>query len=252
MDSYGADEPGFWRPSTIAAGIILLLVLIAGAVLLVVKAGGGSSAKHPPVAQPSPVSSGPGTSSSSSPTTAVTAPTGCSLPAGNQTVPEMTPLGITWQLYQTVALPYSTTDGPQIADGHIARCYAHNPVGALLAASQLSVRYAVGPDVRQVLQQQVVPGPGRDKALQQASHPTSLPSGGSYGQLAGFKFVTYSPAVAVIEFVSKAPDASEVALPVTVDWLGGDWELQLQPDGSESPNALPVTSLVGFSTWSGE
>lgn len=253
MDSYNVDEPGFWRPSTIAAGVVLLLVLIAGAVLLVVRTGGGSSASQPTAAQPSPATSSPvgGTSATTS-TTSVATQTGCSLPAGSQAVPEMTPQGINWQLYQTVALPYSTADGPQIVDGDIARCYAHNPVGALIAASQLSVRYAVGPDVRQVLQEQVMPGPGRDAALQQTSRPTSIPSGGSYGQFAGFKFVTYSPAVAVVEFVSKAPDASEVALPVTVDWSDGDWKLQLQPDGSESPNALPVTSLVGFSTWSGE
>ena len=32
-------------------------------------------------------------------------------------MPQYTPQGITWQLYQTVALPYSDTAGPMIVDG---------------------------------------------------------------------------------------------------------------------------------------
>jgi len=37
----------------------------------------------------------------------------------------------------------------------------------------------------------------------------------------------------------------------TVRWIGSDWQLQLQPDGSESPTAQSVSSLTGFVPWSG-
>lgn len=250
-DAYD-DHHGFWRPSTIAAGIILLLILLVAGLVIAIKVSGGH--RHADTTpSPSPtVSSAPG---STSPGTARTSSTGqtCNLPAGSQTVPDATPLGITWKIYQTVALPFSSKYGPEYVDGGVARCYAHNPTGALIAASQIPYRYLIAPDWRQVVNQQVVDNSGRSVYITNRAAASNQGGNqpGDYNQLAGFKFVDYSQSQAVIEFVSQSAQGVMQATTTTVDWVGGDWQLDLQPDGGPSPNALPVTSINGFSQWAG-
>ncbi|MDQ6740765.1 MAG: hypothetical protein M3021_10505 [Actinomycetota bacterium] len=158
-----------------------------------------------------------------------------------------------WQLYQTVALPYSTSYGPQHIEGDVARCYSHDPVGALFAASQIGARYLIAPNWQAVVSRQVVDNAGRTKfsSLRQAAGNPGGNQPGDYQQLSGFKFVTYSPSAAVVELVSKSSTGVMQATDATVEWIGDDWKLQLQLDGSESPSALPVSSLVGYSPWSG-
>lgn len=161
---------------------------------------------------------------------------------------------MTWALFQGVVLPSSRTAGPTRVAGPVHAGYAHTPVGALLAAAQVSYRYLISPggDWRQVVVQQVVPGAGRDVYVQKRATvtTTSVPPG-TYGQLAGFRFVTYSPDTAVIQFVTRFSNGNLQVVTDTVHWLDGDWKLQLQPDGSESPTGQSVSSLGGFVPWSG-
>lgn len=247
-------ERGFWGRGTITAGIVLLLVIIAAVSFAVVSIGGGSGSNRSAAKKPSstPSTSSGGGSSSTTATTASTS--GCSLPAGNQTVPDYTPSGITWRIYQTVALPYSPTYGPQHVNGDIARCYAHDPTGALIAATQLSARLVASPST-DVAMQQVVPGPGRTAFIAKDSQALKNQQGGNtpgeFAQFAGFKFVTYTPATAVVELVTQGSNGGYEAAAVTVSWTDGDWKLVLQPDGSTSPNAFPVASLAGFAGWAG-
>lgn len=252
-DSY--EQRGFWGRGTITAGIVLLAVLIAAIALIVVEVGGGSGGSHTAASKPtSTPSSSPGGSSSTTTTTTTTA-TGnrCSLPAGDQTVPNYTPPGITWRIYQTVALPYSPTYGPQHVNGDIARCYAHDATGALVAASQIGVRYLIAPQWRKVVDQQVVANVGRSVYISNRAKVSNQGGNqpGNYNQFAGFKYVTYSPSQAVIELVTTSGSGAMQATTVTVDWVSGDWRLLLQPDGGTSPNAFPVTSLTGFASWAG-
>lgn len=243
-------QRGFWRPGTVAAGVILLLVVLAGVVLVIVHTGRGGGGKASTAPRPPAVTTPSSTAMSASPTAAGS---GCSVPAGSQAVPDVTPPGISWNLYQTVALPSSTTAGPTKVAGDVARCYAHSPLGALLAASQIQYRYLIAPDWKSVLAAQVVDNPGR-AAYSKVRAANGNPGGnqpGDYDQLAGFKFVTYSPTQAVIEFVLKSSAGAMQAGTTTVNYVGGDWKLQLQPDGSDSPTLLPVASLVGYSVWAG-
>lgn len=243
------DTSGFWRPSTVVASVVLLVILLLAG-WLVFASGGSSGHSASKTPSPSPTSVVmQGSSSTESPTPS----SRCHLSDSDQTVPQMTPQGITWELYQTVALPFSATAGPAVIEGDIARCYAHTPLGALLAASQIEYRYLIAPNWRAVNLQQVVPNAGRDTFTKQREELGNTGSNqpGDFEQLAGFKFVTYSPAVAVVELASKSDTGAMQAGAVTVDWLDGDWKLQLQPDGSSSASELPLASLVGFATWSG-
>lgn len=139
-----------------------------------------------------------------------------------------------------------------IVDGDVARCYAHTPVGALIAAWQITTRYFTANDWRAVTLDQTMPGPGRSAYIQKRSQVAGgAASPGEYAQLAGFKFVSYTPAEAVIEIVTRTSDGSMGMTVLTVMWSAGDWKLQLQGDGSASPSVQQVTSLDGFVAWGG-
>jgi hypothetical protein len=253
MEPYKEPRRSFWGRGTIAAGMLLLIVLLLLAYIVFDRNGSNHTGTPTPSTASTATTGSADTDSTPSTTTGQTKPTSCNLPDSDQSIPEVTPQGITWNLYQTVALPSSSTAGPEIVDGDIARCYAHTPLGALLAASQIPYRYLIAPNWRAVDLEQVMPGVGRDKFMAEraAADTNGGNQPGDYNQLAGFKFVTYSPAVAVIEMASKSDSGAMQAGAVTVDWSSGDWKLQLQPDGSSSPQELPITSLVGFSIWSG-
>jgi hypothetical protein len=175
----------------------------------------------------------------------------CDVPPGQQAVPVSMPPGVTWQLYDTVALPFSTQVGPTVIAGDVARCYAHSPTGALLAAVQIAVRYALAADWQDVVAEQVMPGTGRNVYAAQRSATNFTIQPGELGQIAGFQFVTYTSPLAVVQVVVQLPAGEMQATTMTVQWSGGDWRLQLQPDGSPGPNVQQVASLTGFIPWGG-
>ena len=242
----------FWDRRTVPAGIVLAVVV--GLLVWVLSTRGGSH--HVASSRTTPTSSVLEHRASATPEQVqhtVSSGSGCHVAPGSQAVPQYTPQGVTWQLYQTVALPYSKKAGPMAVDGGVARCYAHDPLGALLAASQITVRYLIAPNWRQVTELQVMAGKGRTTYVAERAKVTNAGGNqpGEYNQFAGFKFVTYSPGVAVIDFVGRSNSGALQMTTATVDWSAGDWKLQLQPDGGDSPQAVPVSSLVGFATWSG-
>lgn len=242
-DGNGPDGEGrsvFKTGFILAAGFLAVVVVVA--IVLVLSHGGGRGAAAPaPPAQPG-MSSAP-----ASPATG-----GCHPPDASQQVPASAPPGVTWSLYQGIAMPSSSTAGPMIVDGDVARCYARTPVGALIAAWQISTRYLIAHDWRAVTLDQTMPGPGRNAYLEKrAQIGNASASPGEYAQLAGFKFVTYTPAEAVIEVVTRGNDGSMGVTVLTVMWSARDWKLQLQSDGNASPSVQQVTSLDGYVPWGG-
>ncbi|GAA4788353.1 hypothetical protein [Streptomyces ziwulingensis] len=168
-----------------------------------------------------------------------------------QDVPTAAPRNVTWALFGAVAVPTSEASGPAVAGKDVARCYAHTPVGALLAASQISVRYLAADDWRKVTRLQTV-GAGRDAYVAARTEAEKAGStdqdGGAHGQIAGFRFVTYHPSTGVIETVWRFPDGRMQAATTTVLWQDGDWRLEYPAD----PVApTPVGSLAGYAEWGG-
>jgi hypothetical protein len=250
------DSGTLWTPRLLIAAAVLVGLVLFGLVAILTRsappahsASGAvprSSATTDPAARPAdsagsaappPVSSDGGSGS-------------CNVPPGSQAIPQSAPTDVTWQLYNTIALPYSAQAGPTVIDGDVARCYAHSPEGALLAATQIAVRYALASNWQAVLAEQVMPGTGAD--VYAAERPGTLNiQGGEFGQYAGFQFVAYTSELAVIEVVIKLPSGEMQTSTLTVQWSGGDWRLQLQPDGSPGPNIQQIPSLAGFIPWAG-
>jgi hypothetical protein len=247
----GPSSPSPFRRTgfLFAAGFLLLVAIAAIAVVTMSGHHHHTTTAGPTsTARPAP---GPAATPGTNPA-ATTA--GCTLTDTDQTVPVTAPAGVTWTIYNTVALPQSAADGPAVVNGDVARCYSHTPTGALLAAAQISVRYLIADNWQAVLATQVVPGPGPSVyASERAQVTGSAVDSGSpgFGQYAAYQFAAYTPNQATIQLVTRFPAGTMQMVTTTVTWSGTDWQLQLQPTGGISPNAQALTTLTGFTPWAG-
>jgi hypothetical protein len=161
------------------------------------------------------------------------------------------PADLVWRVFMGVALPYSAPAGPTVTGDPVVAGFARSQQGALLAAAHLGTRYLLTPGEgwRLVLDRQVLPGAGREAfaRMRAGLDPQAEPD--TYGQFAGFRVVTFTPDVAVLQLVSRFPAGVLQVTTSTVHWRDGDWRLQLQPDGGPSPTAQAVPSLDGFVVW---
>jgi hypothetical protein len=203
------------------------------------------TARTAPPVRPSHTTSASGTAT----------PTDPASPAA--TAPPTTPPDVSWSLFDGIALPSSSTAGPTRVSGAVHAGFAHTPEGALLADAQIAVRYLATPGRgwRDVLSEQVVPGPGV-AAYSKARLASGLADAArvdtaGVGQIVGFRFITYTPTVAVIQLVVRFPSSKYQVATNTVDWLDGDWKLQLLPDGSSASTVQTVNDLAGFIPFSG-
>jgi hypothetical protein len=162
---------------------------------------------------------------------------------------------VTWQIVDTVALPFSDSAGPTRVTGGIPSGFAHTPTGALLAMVQIDFRHLIEPNFVAVTAADVADTPGRAEFfhLVQAGGLTNPanPEPGTYLQLAGFEFVSYTSSTAVIQLLTARLDGSYQISTLCVAWDGTDWQLVLQADGTDSPNQQIVASPVGFVLWGG-
>lgn len=259
------DQPRGLRRHGVVIAIVLVVVVIVVAVVLVLEGHHGRKvASSPPAAATTAVAQTT-TPAAATPSAAATTPTvststSVAAPAATTSAlvtipPTAAPVGVTWALFQGIALPSSTSDGPTKVSGPIYSGYSHTPTGALLAAVQISTRHLLtpAPGWQAIVATQVEPGPGRDQftKLEAAQAQDTAAPGGGYGQYVGFRFVTYSPDVAVIEVATKFPNGNEQVSTLTVRWLQGDWKQELQPDGADTPPPQSVQNLAGFTAWSG-
>jgi hypothetical protein len=226
------------RMTLLLACGFLLLVVVCLVVVLLAGGRGGQPQNQPQAANP-PATEQPAPSDNT-----------------DQRIPTAAPPGVSWAFFRGVALPQSRTYGPTRVHGDVAAGYTHSPTGALLAGVNIGYRYALGVDWRNVLAQQTVPGPGRQAwtahRMQYPINADDPTPSSSYGQIAGFHFVNYTPELATIQLVTQFADRGGALqmTTLTVQWNGQDWLLVLQPDGGVSPTATEVTELNQFTRWS--
>ena len=250
------------KPAFVLAGAFVLGALVLGLWLAL---GAGSNHKPNHVGATG-TSSSVGTKAHTSTPYATRPPTaigsnssqasaGCHVPPGSQQVLTVAPSGITWQLWQGIALPYSKMAGPEVIQGDVARCYAHSPLGALLATVQITSRFVVATDWQPIVYQQILPTAGREiviKTEEAAAREPNTPSPpGTYSQIAGFSFVTYTPQVVAIDLVERGENGAMAVGTYTVQWSDGDWKVVVQPNGQFTPPVQQVSSLAGYVMWGG-
>jgi hypothetical protein len=177
---------------------------------------------------------------------------GCpAMPSGDE-IPDTGP-PVTWEVFNGAVVPVSQEHGPRVVDGAIARCYSRTPTGALIAAVQIDYRALVDPGGGVgVARRQTVPGEGQEalvSALRERGAPGSAEPG-ELCQVAGFRFVNYTPDEAVMALATRCGDRLQLTED-RVRWRDGDWYQVLEPDGSSSPTAAVLPDLSGMTVWSG-
>lgn len=200
--------------------------------------------------------------------TAAPAPTGQGIPGTgvaptlldvDQTVPMTTPADVDWLNFQGVWLPYTVPvldhglvnehyAGPAHTEGPAVNGYAQTPLGALLAAEQIGVRYLLTPadGWRQVTEQQTTGTLGQQAWIKvRAQTPDSFFTG-TPAQSAGFRFLGYTRDVVSLQLVYAQSDGTLAVNSVVLDWIDEDWKLRLQANGTTSPALSTVPSLAGF------
>jgi hypothetical protein len=127
----------------------------------------------------------------------------------------------------------------------------------LLAAIQVLGHLALSGDAhfQEVATAQLVPGPGRDALIHLAQQALAAAPPGEPGyapsQVAGYKFVSYTPTAAVLAIVYRAHTGALTVSDTTVMWDSGDWKIAVLPDGSLGPPAVTIPSIAGFTQFEG-
>ena len=222
-----------------AAALLVLVGLSVSAVLL-----GRGDGREPSTG---PIATGP--SRVAEPEASATKP-----PAVDAEPLNAEPEAVSWELFQGVALPSSRTDGPTRVEGPVHAGFSRTPTGALLADAQISARTLVDTDVenlRQVSEAQLAEGPGKTaylNLLRQLDGRNDPPATG-YAQIAGFRFITYTPDLAVISRATRDHSGRLQASTDTLRWENGDWKLEKPTSGLQQPQV--VQDLSGYVPWSG-
>jgi len=163
-------------------------------------------------------------------------------------IPTAPPPDLRWKSIGPVLVPTSATEGPASYDGPVWTCYAHTPIGAVLAAYDIFAALA-SPDWRTVADHEVVPGQGQQAFIQAGDQQTyQAPAPGEIAPAVGFEVLSYTPQQATIEALADAGEDYQ-ADERTVAWIDGDWKMVLTSDGASGPDTQLITSADGFVLW---
>ncbi|MCX5195010.1 hypothetical protein OOK31_14035 [Streptomyces sp. NBC_00249] len=252
--SSGEWQKPFWqqRGWLISAAFLLSMFLIGGFVLLT----GEDSSSNTGQPQPStPKASG---SSSATPSAAPSGstesrPAGCSTNDADQNVPNQSPADVQWKTYQTDLLPASPSAGPLKVDGPVWSCFAHTPLGSVMALHAIGPKLG-GSDWKTVTEKQLAKGPGKDQFVAKRSkvadkNKTGAP--GSNASYLGFKILTYSKDQVTTMLLLRSADGSYGAVTESVVWEDGDWKLRPTLTGSVTESMTAVGGPEGFVLWGG-
>jgi hypothetical protein len=221
---------------------MFVLALLAGGIAFVIL-NGGNSTHHSHAGQSATSTAA---ASGSTPPAASTASTGgCSLPAGNQTIPSGSPpSGTQWATVGSMQVPQApSVFGPQRTSGVFNTCFAHDPAGALLAAINLWAEGSTSASPSEVFRRLAI---GAPKDL--GSNSNLIAAAGGSVQLAGYKYDSYSPTEAAISVVLQGPQSKLVAIVTPVKWTGSDWKYVFPANGV--PSFQAITDLSGYVPWS--
>jgi len=233
------EAPWYAKPWFVLAGIFLAVAIIGSLVVVF-------------VIPSTPNNAAPDTSTKTPTATDTSAPLAdpadsvCDLPAGNQDKPTTAPT-TSWRTVGTATIPFApTTFGPgELVADEVPTCFAHSPTGALYAATSIG-GLAAARNFTAIYEHLSAPGPGLDKLL--AAPATSEPTTAS-GQTYGYQFLSYTGDVAVITVAFLVSNGAYVSWPMTLQWIDGDWKLQIPENGNAAFSQLE--NVDGFVGWSG-
>ena len=176
--------------------------------------------------------------------------TGCPSGPQSSTIPTAPPSDLQWKGVGAIEVPTSASDGPFRVQGDVQSCFAHSPMGAVIAAYDIFGSLLSPQGMTAAALAGLAPGPGRQVYIA-GTHAQGIPTltPGELVQPVGFQVVAYTPEQATIETLASAGGQSYQADERTLVWSGDDWRLLLTPDGSIGPDPQLVQSAAGFVLW---
>jgi hypothetical protein len=231
-----SDEHPFWQQrGWVLSAAFLAIVLLAGVVTALSGGeadGGRRLAAGPQIGGLGPDGSRPG---------------GCRTDDTEQATPVRPPRDVTWRPLNGAKVPLSVSAGPRETTGPLMWCFAHTPMGAVMAAHVIP-RHMSGADWEAVTDQQVVPGVPRDLFVAMRASLRAAPPQATASSLAGFMVVSYSPEVATIRLLIRQ-GALYAVTEYKVAWDGVDWKLLPLITGDLHTKVTPVSANGGFVMW---
>ncbi|MBD8519143.1 hypothetical protein [Plantibacter sp. CFBP 8804] len=164
------------------------------------------------------------------------------------------PRDLRWLTVAGNAWPTSETDGPTRTFDGLRRCFAHSPVGAALAAVNLtqSLRTADLVDAHHILDSQYVQNDGKSIADQDVDtyFPQQPVENRKFGAVVGYTFVGYSADLTRVVLVEKWPHRNQfTGYTVTLEWHDNDWQVLLDASGQPSPDGEITIDPEAFTYW---
>lgn len=187
-----------------------------------------------------------GTTAAPAPAQSAETGAGCGAPGSDQMDLTSAPKH-TWRLVgsgeESISVPVFQ-DGPTKWDDGHPSCWAQSPAGAVSAAASFIALSSTGQE-HLVYDKYTVPGPARDKGLDETTASGSVGTTGL--DITGFRLVNYTKTDAEVEVLVSGVVDQEVrnmAASVTVKYQDGDW--RYNPPTSLEPSTRTVTDTNGF------
>ncbi|ULR52758.1 hypothetical protein [Streptomyces deccanensis] len=242
----GEWEKPFWQQRGWILSAAFLLALLFMGVVGVALGGDGDTtrADDDPAPSPSPTATRSGGAGD-------TRPAGCRTDDSDQKKPTAVPKDFRWRANGTTLVPVSKSAGPLKYDGPVWSCFAHTPMGAVLAVHSITDHLGYA-GWREVIERQVVPGQGRDAlAASRAQEEDRRKSGKAEASgYSGFAVLAYSEEAATVMVLVRGPNAGVYGTAsVNVAWHEGDWKLAPESDGTIYSGVAQVSGTNGFVTW---
>ncbi|MFC7257682.1 hypothetical protein [Streptomyces lutosisoli] len=248
----GEWEQPFWqqRGWILSAGFVLVLLVLAVFTLLTHDDKPAGAAADPTPTATATTGGNDNGGSNGSGGGSDTRPAGCRTDDKDQAKPAKVPSDFHWKADGTGLVPVSKTIGPLKYDGPVWSCFAHTPMGAVLAAHSITDHLSY-PGWRTVVDHQVVPGAGRDALIASRSQEDDKPTSGKAdaGGYAGFSVLAYNKEEATVMLLLRGPNAAYGTASVSVRWQDGDWKLAPDTDGTVYAGMAQVSGTKGFVTW---
>ncbi|TRO56026.1 hypothetical protein [Streptomyces sp. IB201691-2A2] len=176
-------------------------------------------------------------------------PKGCRTDDGTSAEPKAAPQDLKWRTVGGTQVPTSPSAGPTQSSGPLLWCFAHTPMGAVLAAHVIPAQMT-SPAWREAVDGQVVAGFGRDLfAAQRATLSDRGLRTGKPGRYMGFALTNYDDKSAKVDLLIKSSRGSLATTTVSLRWSTGDWKIEPGNDGGLHSGLDAVSSADGFVPW---
>jgi hypothetical protein len=237
----------FTKPGFILAAALVVALIAAALVIFLLPKGQDNTHAAP---APSP------DSTFTTPTTSADAAgkSICGLPSSTETALGTAPKS-KWELVGRMAVPTDPlAAGPGLTDSDGFRsCFAHSPTGALYSAMNIGALGSAGSPPLEVklADKLLVPGKGRDAAMNEAASSTASTGSATTIQVKGFSLKSYTASEANLDLAFETNKGVLVHTILSMRWMDGDWKVKPADDGVTFSGVSQLSDLSGFILWSG-